>query len=234
MEILPNYIVIIIKLLVSKIFQVVLYCDNNKITSFNDLPSSVTHLYCNSNFITSFKYLPSSVTQLYCNNNQITSFQYLVNSINILYCNNNKIDSFQYLVNSVVELNCGNNQIISFEHLVNSVKRLYCDNNQITSVTELYCINNQITSFQHLPNNINQINIITDLLYIPIIFRCDFNITPDEIYKNRVIHGLNKNKINKIFKNKQGTKIQKIWQNYWYNDLIDMEGTQMCKFGYYC
>ena len=36
----------------------------------------------------------------------------------------------------------------------------------------------------------------------------DITITIDEIYKNRIIHGLNK--INKIYKNKHGAKIQKI------------------------
>jgi len=61
---------------------------------------------------------------------------------------------------------------------------------------------------------------------------CDSSITPDQIYKNKIIYGLNK--INKICKNKQSTNIQKIWQNYWYNDLINIEGIQMCRYGYYC
>jgi len=42
------------------------------------------------------------------------------------------------------------------------------------------------------------------------------------------MHGLNN--FNKIFKYKQTTIIQK----FWYNDLINMENTQMCRFGYYC
>jgi len=37
-------------------------------------------------------------------------------------------------------------------------------------------------------------------------------------------------KINGIFKNKQVNIIQK----YWYNELIDVDDTQMCRFGYYC
>jgi len=41
-------------------------------------------------------------------------------------------------------------------------------------------------------------------------------------------------KSTKIFKTKLGTGIKKIWQNYWYNDLIDVEGVQMCRYGYYC
>jgi len=28
--------------------------------------------------------------------------------------------------------------------------------------------------------------------------------------------------------------VQKIWQNYWYNDLIYVEGTQMCRYGNKC
>ena len=98
---------------------------------------------------------------------------------------------------------------------------------------------NQITSFKHLPNigtlvycYNNQITNIKDLLYIPNFFLSDINVTPDQLYKNRIIHGLTK--INKVFKNKQSTIIQKNWQKYWYNDLIDVEGTQMNRFGYYC
>jgi len=64
------------------------------------------------------------------------------------------------------------------------------------------------------------------------VFWCDIIIKPKYIYKNRIIHGLNE--INKIYKNKQVTKIQKIWQNYWYNDLIDVDDIQMCRFGYDC
>jgi len=149
--------------------------------------------------------LINSITRLYCHNNQITSFQYLPTSVNTLDCYNNQITSFQHLSNSVTVLYCDNNQINSFQYLVNSVTELFVRNNPISN--------------------------IKNLLYIPLIFNCDINITPDEIYKNRVIHGLNK--INNIFKNKQSNKIQKIWQNYWYNDLIDVEDIKMCRFGYY-
>jgi len=86
-------------------------------------------------------------------------------------------------------------------------------------VTRLLCYNNPI-------------NNITDLLYRPSVFDCDIHITLDDIYKNMVIHGLIN--INKILKNKKVNIIQKIWQNYWYNDLINVIDTQMCRFGYYC
>ena len=99
----------------------------------------------------------------------------------------------------VTKLYCTKNQITSFQHLPNSV-------------TELYCEYNQITSFQHLPNSVNQITSIKDLLYIPLNFLCDINITPDDIYKNKVKHNLDK--INKIVKNKQATRIKKIWEKY--------------------
>jgi len=85
----------------------------------------------------------------------------------------------EHLSNTVTHLYCDNNQITSFQHLVNSVNTLKCNNNRITN--------------------------IKDLLYIPSMFKCDINITPNDIYKNRVKYGLNK--INKIYKNKQNTKI---------------------------
>jgi len=61
---------------------------------------------------------------------------------------------------------------------------------------------------------------------------CDINISKNDIYKNRIIYGLTK--INMIFKNKFAINIQTLWQKYWYNDLINVEDTQMNRFGYYC
>jgi len=67
--------------------------------------------------------------------------------------------------------------------------------------------------------NNNPIKCIKYLLYIPSMFESNINISTGEIYKNRIIYGLNN--MTKIFKNKKKSiRIQKIWQKYWYTDII--------------
>jgi len=190
------------------------YTITKKITSFDQIDwinvqnligGKVTQLNCEYNQITTFQHLPTSVTELNCNYNQITSFQHLSNSVTILICNYNQINSFQHLPNSITLLYCKYNQITNFKHLPNSIN-------------ELYCYNNSINSHKYI-------------LYKPLYFTCNVIITNDDINNNRFIYGLTK--VNNIFKNKQATRIQKICQKYWYNDLLDVESTQMCRFGYY-
>jgi len=84
---------------------------------------------------------------------------------------------------------------------------------------KLYCNNNQIKSTKYL-------------IYIPLRFWSDINITSIEICKNMISYGLYK--IYKIFKNKQVTLVQKTWQTYWYDVLIDVQNVGMNRFGYYC
>ena len=54
-----------------------LKCRNNKLTSLDNLPSTLQELDCCYNELTSLDNLPLTLTHLYCSNNKITSLDYL-------------------------------------------------------------------------------------------------------------------------------------------------------------
>ncbi len=88
----------------------VLYCNDNKITSLDNLPDSLIKLYCNLNKISSLDNLPNSLIELDCTNNQIRSFNNLVSLklLKYLNCNYNEITNLDNLPNSLIELHCSN------------------------------------------------------------------------------------------------------------------------------
>ena len=64
----------------------ILDCYNNKITSLDNLPSSLIELSCDNNNLTSLDNLPSSLKILYCYNNNLTLLDNLPSSLKELSC----------------------------------------------------------------------------------------------------------------------------------------------------
>ena len=48
-----------------------LYCENNQLTTLNNLPNTLTSLYCSNNQLIKLSNLPNSLTGLYCSNNKL-------------------------------------------------------------------------------------------------------------------------------------------------------------------
>ena len=90
----------------------VLYCWNNKLTSLDNLPSSLKELYCWRNNITSLDKIPHGLLKLYCSFNNLTSLDNLPYGIKKLVCNYNQITSLNNLPQSLELLNCWYNPLI--------------------------------------------------------------------------------------------------------------------------
>ncbi len=59
-----------------------LKCNNNMITSLNNLPNSLIELDCDSNEITSLDNLPNSLTKLCCWSNSVKNYDELIKKYN--------------------------------------------------------------------------------------------------------------------------------------------------------
>ena len=136
-----------------------LSCDNNKLTSLPELPSSLTMLWCNSNQLTLLPELPSSLTKLECRDNQLMSLPELPNSLARLDCGWNQLTSLPELPSGLTDLWCDNNQLTSLPELPSGLTTLYCWGNQLTSLpelpsglTRLACWHNQLTEIKLNPS----------------------------------------------------------------------------------
>lgn len=88
-----------------------LSCDNNKLTSLPELPSSLTKLECWGNQLTSLPELPSGLTWLNCEGNQLTSLPGLPSGLTFLWCSYNQLTSLPELPSVLTWLNCEGNQL---------------------------------------------------------------------------------------------------------------------------
>ena len=155
-----------------------LSCDNNKLTSLPELPSSLTMLWCNSNQLTLLPELPSSLTKLECRDNQLMSLPELPNSLARLDCGRNQLTSLPELPSGLTDLWCEHNQLTSLPRLPSSLTELDCGGNQLTelpelpsSLTKLECRDNQLMSLPELPNSLARLdcgwNQLTSLPELP-------------------------------------------------------------------
>ena len=69
----------------------ILCCNDNEISSLDNLPPNLQILYCNQNQFTSLDNLPLNLQELYCMSNQLTSLDNLPPNLQILYCWNNPL-----------------------------------------------------------------------------------------------------------------------------------------------
>ena len=155
-----------------------LSCDNNKLTSLPELPSSLTKLECWGNQLTSLPGLPSDLTDLGCGDNQLTSLPGLPNGLTDLGCDGNQLTSLPELPNSLARLDCGWNQLTSLPELPSDLTKLDCRVNQLmllpelpSGLTWLYCPDNQLTSLPDLPSGLSvlgcEYNQLTSLPELP-------------------------------------------------------------------
>ncbi len=105
------------------------YCENNKVDTFEGLPEGITNITIQNTSITSFKYLPKSITSIVCGTNNINSFEFIPANVKSIYIVNTNITSFKYLPYGVMWLYCNNNNIKNLNYLPPSVKMLVCSNN---------------------------------------------------------------------------------------------------------
>lgn len=66
-----------------------LYCDSNRITSFEMLPESLRYINCSNNFLTKLPRLPSKLRSLLCSNNMIKHMPILPSTIDFFIGTNN-------------------------------------------------------------------------------------------------------------------------------------------------
>ncbi len=214
---------------------VIRYTCPSNITSFSqcNFPEGVTHVYCQNNRIKSFQYLPGSVSVIFCENNQINSFQYLPGSVTHIFCSNNQIDSFKYLLRSVIVIECDINQINSFQYLPDTVSWIYCENNQINSfqylpdtVSIIHCNNNRIDSFKYLPRSVTEIACMNNPCHAEYISKRLRQIHNENIDRNidNWISGISKLQYIRL-----NYMVHTLWKRYWY-DQRDTQGySRACK-----
>jgi len=114
-----------------------LLCENNRLTSLDYIPKSVTHLYCSNNMLRTIDNLPKNITHLYCSKNMLTSLDKLPNSITNLDCSNNLLTSLDKLPESIQCLWCYKNILKSLNNLPKSLNHLICYDNKIESLAVL-------------------------------------------------------------------------------------------------
>lgn len=113
-----------------------LICNYNKLTTLDNLPSSITHLYCYYNRIVNLDKLPNSIYSLICDCNQIVALDHLPSSIIELFCKGNQIVELDHLPSSITHLYCEHNQIVALDHLPSSITHLQCNMNPFTYAFE--------------------------------------------------------------------------------------------------
>ena len=68
----------------------ILKCNDNQITSLDNLPSGLLELYCGDNQIISLDNLPSGLQKLHCYYNKLKSLDNLPPELKILNCDNDE------------------------------------------------------------------------------------------------------------------------------------------------
>ena len=150
----------------------ILYCSNNKLTSFSNLPQSLKKLNCTNNQLISLSNLPQNLETLNCHNNKLTSLSNLPQNLEILYCTNNQLTSLSNLPQNLKELYCYHNQLTSLSNLPQNLKTLDCSNNKLTFLSnlpqnlEILCCNkNKLTLLPTLPQNLKILNCVNNPFY---------------------------------------------------------------------
>jgi gliding motility-associated-like protein len=139
----------------------VLYCNNNQISTFPQLPISLINLNCGFNWLTNISALPCSLKIFTCDSNQLTSLPILPPSLRRLSCSGNQIANLPILPSKLNYLACSNNQLSNMPVLSDSLQSLYCVLNQLTNLPALpsplkflYCDNNKLNSLPTLPDSL--------------------------------------------------------------------------------
>ena len=135
-----------------------LSCDNNKLVSLPELPSSLTMLWCNSNQLTLLPELPRGLTYLQCEWNQLAELPELPSGLTELYCDWNQLAELPELPSCLTLLSSGGNQITELPELPSGLSDLWCGGNQLTELPELpsgltwlNCEGNQLTEIKLNP-----------------------------------------------------------------------------------
>ncbi len=150
-------------------------CSNNNLTSLYNVPTSLQTLYCQNNKITSFNYLQncSSLKSLNCSNNQISSLTNLPTSIEFLDCSSNKFTILDFCNTSdhmytkyynLKTLNCSNNtqltELWNSDFGTGGAALTSLNVSGCTSLTQIRCEYNKLTSLSSLPSSLKNLNVM--------------------------------------------------------------------------
>ena len=116
-----------------------LYCQNNPLTSLDNLPPQLQILSCYTCRLTSLDNLPPTLQILSCHTSHLTSLDNLPPTLQKLYCSHNQLTSLDNLPLTLQEFDCTTNPIYTtckelygFELSVktieqyNEIKRMEC------------------------------------------------------------------------------------------------------------
>lgn len=150
-------------------------CSNNNLTDLYNVPTSLQTLYCQNNKITSFNYLQncSSLKSLNCSNNQISSLTNLPTSIEFLDCSSNKFTILDFCNTSdhmytkyynLKTLNCSNNtqltELWNSDFSTGGAALTSLNVSGCTSLTQIRCEYNKLTSLSSLPSSLKNLNVM--------------------------------------------------------------------------
>ena len=154
-------------------------CSNNNLTDLYNVPTSLQTLYCQNNKITSFNYLQncSSLKSLNCSNNQISSLTNLPTSIEFLDCSSNKFTILDFCNTSdhmytkyynLKTLNCSNNtqltELWNSDFSTGGAALTSLNVSGCTSLTQIRCEYNKLTSLSSLPSSLKILNVMGNQL----------------------------------------------------------------------
>jgi len=130
---------------------IVLWCDNNQLTSLEGIPPLLTVLSCSNNVGLSISddILPRFLISLTCVGCNLTTLPALPKALETLNCNDNRIETLPPLPQTLKELHCGNNCLKSLPRIPASVITLSVGINRwsprfLSHITGLILINDVV------------------------------------------------------------------------------------------
>lgn len=132
-------------------------CSYNYISKIINIPKTLTKLYCNDNIITTLDNLPNNIKIINCSCNKIQEFTKLPKKLVELNCDVNFIKNLDILKDNLelTNLSCSRNLLTELNFLPKNLKYLICNLNNLPKyLNELECNDNLIENLDSLPSEL--------------------------------------------------------------------------------
>lgn len=176
----------------------VLYCSNNEIDEFPELPNNLIRLIANSCGINSFEgTFPSSIETISLDDNQLIEIPVLPDNVVSLCISQNELTSIDNLPKNLERLHLGTNSITEIKcEFPSSLEELYLQHNELDTLPKLP---NNLIKCDISYNNLERIEFIPNSLTEIDISNNDFKYLPKELYENNINVISTENNYNDIF-----------------------------------